>query len=300
MGDVNAKVLAGDAGGMIKLAEAADAILQANLLRGTRVVLISGPSSSGKTTSAKRLGIQLGVLGLNPVLISLDDYFVDREKTPKDADGEYDYEALEAIDLDLFNDHLGRLMRGESVDIPRYDFITGRRTWHNAPLTLDERSILVIEGIHGLNPRLTPSIPEEQKFRIYISCFTSVAMDNLSRIATTDNRLLRRLTRDYTQRGADALATLSRWASVRRGEERHIFPYQENADVMLNSSLFYEISVLRPYAEKILREVPDTVPEYDEARRILKFLDNFIPIPPDEIPPTSILREFIGGSSFKY
>ena len=309
VGAVNSKVLAGDAGGMIKLAEAfherkfawvADTIYDANISRGVRIVLISGPSSSGKTTSAKRLGIQLGVLGLNPVLISLDDYFVDREKTPKDADGEYDYEALEAIDLDLFNDHLGRLMRGESVDIPRYDFITGRRTWHNAPLTLDERSILVIEGIHGLNPRLTPSIPEEQKFRIYISCFTSVAMDNLSRIATTDNRLLRRLTRDYTQRGADALATLSRWASVRRGEERHIFPYQENADVMLNSSLFYEISVLRPYAEKILREVPDTVPEYDEARRILKFLDNFIPIPPDEIPPTSILREFIGGSSFKY
>ena len=309
VGDVNSKVLAGDGGGLIKLAEAfherkfawvADTIYDAHLSRGARMVLISGPSSSGKTTSAKRLGIQLGVLGLNPVLISLDDYFVDREKTPKDADGEYDYEALEAIDLDLFNDHLGRLMRGESVDIPRYDFITGRRTWHNAPLTLDERSILVIEGIHGLNPRLTPSIPEEQKFRIYISCFTSVAMDNLSRIATTDNRLLRRLTRDYTQRGADALATLSRWASVRRGEERHIFPYQENADVMLNSSLFYEISVLRPYAEKILREVPDTVPEYDEARRILKFLDNFIPIPPDEIPPTSILREFIGGSSFKY
>ena len=159
---------------------------------------------------------------------------------------------------------------------------------------------LIIEGIHGLNPRLTPSIPDAQKFRIYISCFTSVAMDNLSRIATTDNRLLRRLTRDYRQRGADALATLSRWASVRRGEEKHIFPYQENADVMLNSSLFYEISVLRPFAEKILREVPDTVPEYDEARRMLKFLDNFIPIPPDEIPPTSILREFIGGSSFQY
>ena len=191
-------------------------------------------------------------------------------------------------------------MRGESVDIPRYDFITGRRTWHNNPLTLDERSILIVEGIHGLNPRLTPSVPEAQKFRIYISCFTSVAMDNLSRIATTDNRLLRRLTRDYTQRGADAVATLSRWGSVRRGEEKHIFPYQENADVMLNSSLFYEISVLRPYAEKILREVPDTVPEYDEARRMLKFLKNFTPIPPDEIPPTSILREFIGGSSFKY
>ena len=258
VGDVNSKVLAGDGGGLIKLAEAfherkfawvADTIYDAHLSRGARMVLISGPSSSGKTTSAKRLGIQLGVLGLNPVLISLDDYFVDREKTPRDADGNYDYEALEAIDLELFNDHLARLIRGESVDIPRYDFITGRRTWH---------------------------------------------------IATTDNRLLRRLTRDYRQRGADALSTLSRWASVRRGEERHIFPYQENADIMLNSSLFYEISVLRPFAEKILREVPDTVPEYDEARRMLKFLDNFIPIAPDEIPPTSILREFIGGSSFQY
>ncbi len=309
VGDVNAKVLAGDAGGMIKLAEAfherkfawvADSIYEANLTRGTRMVLISGPSSSGKTTSAKRLGIQLGVLGLKPVLISLDDYFVEREKTPRDENGEYDYEALEAIDLELFNDHLRRLMAGESIDIPRYDFVTGRRTKHDAPLTLDERSILIVEGIHGLNPRLTPSIPDSRKFRIYISCFTSVAMDNLSRISTTDNRLLRRLVRDSRQRGSDALSTLARWPSVRRGEEKHIFPYQENADVMLNSSLFYEISVLRPYAEKMLREVPDTVPEYDEARRMLKFLDNFIPIAPDEIPPTSILREFIGGSSFKY
>ena len=309
IGAVNARTLAGDAGGMIKLAEAfherkfawvADTIYEAAVSRGIRMVLISGPSSSGKTTSAKRLGIELGVLGLRPVMISLDDYFVDREKTPKDANGDYDYEALEAIDLELFNDHLRRLIRGESVDIPRYDFITGRRMQHDNPLTLDERSILIIEGIHGLNPRLTPSIPDSQKFRIYISCFTSVAMDNLSRIATTDNRLLRRLTRDYRQRGADAVSTLSRWASVRRGEEKHIFPYQENADVMLNSSLFYEISVLRPFAEKILREVPDTVPEYDEARRMLKFLDNFIPIAPDEIPPTSILREFIGGSSFQY
>ena len=309
IGAVNARALAGDAGGMIKIAEAfherkfaevADAIQQANRERGIRMVLISGPSSSGKTTSAKRLSIQLGVLGLHPVMISLDDYFVDREKTPLDENGDYDYEALEAIDLDLFNNHLRRLMAGESVDIPRYDFITGRRTQHGTPLTLDDRSILIIEGIHGLNPRLTPSIPDSKKFRIYISCFTSVAMDNLSRIATTDNRLLRRLTRDYKQRGSDALSTLSRWASVRRGEEKHIFPYQENADVMLNSSLFYEISVLRPFAEKILREVPDTVPEFDEARRMLKFLDNFIPIPPDEIPPTSILREFIGGSSFQY
>ena len=309
IGAVNARALAGDAGGMIKIAEAfherkfaevADAIQEAHRTRGVRMVLISGPSSSGKTTSAKRLGLQLGVLGLRPVMISLDDYFVEREKTPRDENGQYDYEALEAIDLELFNDPLHRLLQGQSVDIPRYDFITGRRTQHDTPLTLDERSILIIEGIHGLNPRLTPSVPDAVKFKIYISCFTSVAMDNLSRIATTDNRLLRRLTRDYRQRGADALQTLSRWASVRRGEERHIFPYQENADVMFNSSLFYEISVLRPFAEKILREVPDTVPEFDEARRMLKFLDNFIPIPSDEIPPTSILREFIGGSSLQY
>ena len=273
IGAVNARALSGDAGGMIKIAEAfherkfaslANAILDANRRNGTRMVLISGPSSSGKTTSAKRLSIQLGVLGLHPVMISLDDYFVDREKTPKDENGDYDYEALEAIDLELFNDHLRRLMRGESVDIPRYDFISGRRMQHNNPLTLE------------------------------------VAMDNITRIATTDNRLLRRLTRDYRQRGTDALATLSRWSSVRRGEERHIFPYQENADVMLNSSLFYEISVLKPFAEKILREIPNTVPEYSEARRMLKFLDNFIPIAPDEVPPTSILREFIGGSSFTY
>ena len=307
VGRLNAEVLAGNAGGLIlvaeafherKFAEVADRIEEANRTNGTRTVLISGPSSSGKTTSAKRLAIQLGVLGLHPVLISLDDYFVDREKTPRDENGEYDYEALEAIDLPLFNDHLQRLMRGESVDIPRYDFITGRRTWHNAPLQLDERSILIIEGIHGLNPRLTPGIPDEQKFKIYISCFTSVAMDNLSRISTTDNRLLRRLTRDNTQRGSDALNTLTRWPSVRRGEERHIFPYQENADVMFNSSLPYEIAVLRPYAEKLLREVPNTVPEYDEARRLLKFLDNFIPITPETVPPTSLLREFIGGSAF--
>ncbi len=308
VGAINRRIMAGDAGSMIQIAEAfherkfariADAIREANLERGARMVLISGPSSSGKTTSAKRLSIQLGVLGLKPVLISLDDYFVDREKTPLDENGEYDYEAIEAIDLALFNDHLQRLMRGESVEIPRYDFITGRRTQRGEPLTLDERSILIVEGIHGLNPRLTPSIPDERKFRIYISCFTSVAMDNLSRIATTDNRLLRRLIRDARTRGSDALRTLSRWASVRRGEERHIFPYQENADVMLNSSLFYELSVLRPFAEPLLREVPDTVPEYDEARRLLKFLDNFVPMEPDEIAPTSILREFIGGSSFK-
>jgi len=309
VGRVNAKVAQGDASELIKIAEAfhekqlaqiADTIHEANTERGVRMVLISGPSSSGKTTTAKRLGIQLRILGLHPVLISLDDYFVNREDTPLDENGEYDYEALEAIDLVQLNDHLQRLTAGESVDIPRYDFITGTRQWHNSPLTMDDRSILIIEGIHGLNPRLTPSIPDSAKFKIYVSCFTSVAMDNVSRIPTTDNRLLRRLTRDYATRGNDAYATLSRWGSVRRGEEKHIFPYQENADVMFNSSLFYEISVLRPVAEPILREIPDTVPEYGEASRLLKFLDNFIPIKTDEIPPTSILREFIGGSSFKY
>ena len=301
VGQLNSKVLAGDASELIKIAEAfhenklaqvAGCVAEANRERGVRLVLISGPSSSGKTTFAKRLGVQLRVLGLNPVLISLDDYFVDREKTPRDENGEYDYEALEAIDLEQFNDHLKRLERGESVDIPRYDFISGTRQWHDNPLQLDERSVLIVEGIHGLNPAL--------KFKIYVSCFTSVALDNVSRIATSDNRLLRRLTRDYRTRGNDALSTLARWESVRRGEEKHIFPYQENADVMFNSSLFYEISVLRRFAEPILREVPDTVPEYGEAKRMLKFLDNFIPISPEEIPPTSLLREFIGGSSFKY
>ena len=309
VGHLNEKVLAGDASELIKVAEAfhekkiaqiADQIEQANISKGTRVVLISGPSSSGKTTTAKRLGIQLRILGLDPVLISLDDYFVDRERTPKDENGDYDYEALEAIDLKLLNSDLERLIAGESVDVPRYDFITGSRQWHETPLKLNERSILIMEGIHGLNPKLTPSIPRDQKFCIYVSCLTSVAMDNLSRIPTSDNRMLRRITRDYATRGSNALATLQRWPSVRRGEEKHIFPYQENADVMFNSSLFYEISVLRQKVEPILREVNDTEPEYGEVRRLLKFLDNFIPISPDEIPPTSVLREFIGGSSFKY
>ena len=309
VGQLNSKVLAGDASELIKIAEAfhenklaqvAGCVAEANRERGVRLVLISGPSSSGKTTFAKRLGVQLRVLGLNPVLISLDDYFVDREKKPRDENGENDYEALEAIYLEQFNDHLKRLERGESVDIPRYDFISGTRQWHDNPLQLDERSVLIVEGIHGLNPALTPGVPESRKFKIYVSCFTSVALDNVSRIATSDNRLLRRLTRDYRTRGNDALSTLARWESVRRGEEKHIFPYQENADVMFNSSLFYEISVLRRFAEPILREVPDTVPEYGEAKRMLKFLDNFIPISPEEIPPTSLLREFIGGSSFKY
>ena len=309
VGDLNRRVMDGDASELIKIAEAfhenkiasiARSVASANVERGVRMVLISGPSSSGKTTFSKRLGVQLRVLGFEPVLIALDDYFVERDKTPLGEDGKPDFEALEAIDLATLNDHLERLSRGESVDIPRYNFITGKRQWHEQPLQLTERSILIMEGIHALNPRLTPGVVDEHKFKIYISCFTSVAMDNFSRIPTTDNRMLRRMIRDNATRGNDAMRTLQMWPEVRRGEERHIFPYQENADVMINSSLFYEISVLLAIAEPLLRSVPDTAPEYAEAHRMLHFLDNFTPIEPDEIPPTSLLREFIGGSSFKY
>ncbi len=309
VGDLNRRVMEGDSSELIQIAEAfhenkiaaiARAIAEANSERGVRMALISGPSSSGKTTFSKRLGVQLRVLGLDPVLIALDDYFVDRDKTPLDESGKPDYEALEAIDLATLNDHLRQLAEGRSVEIPRYDFISGRRQWHEKPLQLSERSILIMEGIHALNPNLTPGIADGQKFKIYISCFTSVAMDNFSRIPTTDNRLLRRTIRDNATRGNDALKTLMMWPAVRRGEEKHIFPYQENANVMFNSSLFYEISVLRAVAEPVLRQVPDTSPEYAEAQRMLKFLDNFVPISPDEIPPTSLLREFIGGSAFKY
>jgi uridine kinase len=309
IGQLNTRIHGGETSDLIKIAESfhekklasiADTIYEANLLKGTRVVLMSGPSSSGKTTTAKRLGIQLRVLGLTPVLISLDDYFVERDATPRDADGEYDYESFDAIDHDTFNDHLARLIAGESVAIPRYDFITGRRMWHGEPLTLGERSVLLVEGIHALNPKLTESLDADLKFRIYVSALTSIAMDNLSRIPTTDNRLIRRIVRDSVTRGADASATLKRWQSVRRGEEKHIFPYQENADVMFNSSLFYEMPVLKNYVVPLLRSVPDIIPEYGEARRLLKLLDFFVSIPPDEIPPTSLLREFIGGSSFKY
>lgn len=309
VGELNDRILQGDTSELIKIAEAvhgrqfsliADKIYAANRERGAKIILISGPSSSGKTTSAKRIGIQLRVLGLHPVLISLDDYFVDRANTPRDENGDYDYEALEALDLARLNDDLKKLIDGQSVEIPRYDFITGTRQWHDQPLKLDERSVLIMEGIHALNPRLTPALEERLKFKIYLSCFTSVAMDNITRIHTTDNRLLRRITRDYRTRGNNAYNTIARWPSVRRGEEKHIFPYQENADVMVNTSLFYELGVIRPIVEPILREIPDTVPEYGEAHRLLEFLDNFVPIAPDEIPLDSVLREFVGGSSFKY
>lgn len=309
VGELNDRIHQGDTSELIKIAEAvhgrqfsrvADKIYEAHHQRGAKVVLISGPSSSGKTTSAKRIGIQLRVLGLRPVLISLDDYFVDRANTPLDENGDYDYEALEALDLARLNDDLKQLIDGKSVEIPRYDFITGTRQWHEQPLKLDERSVLIMEGIHALNPKLTPALEERLKFKVYLSCFTSVALDNITRVHTTDNRLLRRITRDYRTRGNNAYDTIARWPSVRRGEEKHIFPYQENADVMINTSLFYELGVIRPIVEPILREIPDTEPEYGEAHRLLEFLDNFVPITTDEIPLDSVLREFVGGSSFKY
>ena len=309
IGTLNRRILDGEASDLIKVAEAfhekrlgsiADAIYAANRQRNMRLVLISGPSSSGKTTFAKRLDIQMRIVGLNPVLISLDDYFLEREQTPRDANGDYDYETIDALDLKTFNEHLERLFAGESVEIPRYDFISGRRQWHEEPLRLDDRSVLVVEGIHGLNPRLTEKIPDEYKFRIYVSVFTTVMMDDMNRIPTTDNRLIRRIVRDNATRGSDAVSTLRRWGSVRTGEEKYIFPYQENADVMFNSSLLYELPVLRRYVEPLLYKVPDTVPEFGEAHRLLKFLNNFQTISPEEIPPTSLLREFIGGSSFRY
>ncbi|MDR2891282.1 MAG: nucleoside kinase [Alistipes sp.] len=309
IGRLNRRIQEGEASDLIKVAESfhekklsaiADAVLTAHREKGTRLILLSGPSSSGKTTTAKRLGIQLQVSGLRPVMISLDDYFVDREKTPLDEAGEYDYESFEAIDHRRFNDDLGRLLKGESVVIPRYDFITGKRMWHDSPLELNERSVLIVEGIHALNPRLTDTLPDDARFRVYVSALTSIGMDNLSRIPTTDNRLVRRMVRDSVTRGADASATLRRWQSVRRGEEKHIFPYQEQADAMFNSSLFYELPVLKDYVVPLLRSVPNNIPEYAEARRLLKLMDFFVAIPPAEIPPTSILREFIGGGSFKY
>lgn len=309
VGQLNRKIAEGDGSDLVKIAEAlhekklaavADTVAEEHRKRGAKVILVSGPSSSGKTTFSKRLGIQLRILGLEPVMISLDDYFLDRENTPRDENGEYDFETIDALDIATFNDHLMRLLGGESVDIPRYDFLTGRRQWHGNALTLGPRSVLVVEGIHALNPRLTADVPDGYKFRIYLSCFTSISMDDMSRIATTDNRLIRRIVRDNAYRGADATSTLKRWQSVRRGEEKHIFPYQENADVMFNSSLFYELPVLKSHIVPLLYNVPDTVEEYGEAQRLLKFLDNFCEFGEKEIPPTSLLREFIGGSSFTY
>ncbi len=266
----------------------------------SRIVLIAGPSSSGKTTSSRRLAIQLMINRIIPHVISLDNYFVDREATPKDENGEYDYESLYALDLDLFNSDLRRLIAGEEVEMPTYDFATGRRVFKGDKMRLSDNNVLLIEGIHGLNPELTALIPEEQKFRLYVSALTTLTIDDHNWVPTTDNRLLRRIIRDHKYRGTDALKTIARWPSVRRGEEKWIFPFQENADATFNSSLLFELGVMKEYAVPLLRKVPRNTPEFAEAVRLLTFLGYFLPISEGQIPSTSLLREFLGGSSFHY
>ncbi|NDV78872.1 nucleoside kinase [Dysgonomonas sp. 511] len=267
---------------------------------GVRVVLISGPSSSGKTTFRMRLEVQLMVNLLKPVGLSLDDYFVDRETTPLDENGKYDFESLYALDIPKFNEDLEKLLAGEQIELPTFNFTTGKREYKGHNLQLHEGSILVIEGIHGLNPELTARIPESHKFKIYVSALTTISLDDHNWISTTDNRLLRRLIRDFRYRNYSAIDTISRWPSVRKGEDKWIFPYQENADVMFNSAMMYELAALRRHAEPILMQVPNNVPEYADAHRLLKFLRYFNYINDKELPPTSLLREFLGGSSFTY
>ncbi|AVM52654.1 uridine kinase [Bacteroides zoogleoformans] len=265
-----------------------------------RLVLISGPSSSGKTTFSKRLSVQLMTNGLRPYPISLDDYFVDREDTPRDANGNHDYESLYALDLKLFNSQLQALLRGEEVEIPRFNFALGKKEYNGEKLRIDDHTILILEGIHALNPELTPQIDAQSKYKIYVSALTTISLDDHNWIPTTDNRLLRRIIRDHNYRGYSAQETISRWPSVRAGEDKWIFPYQENADVMFNSALLFEFAVLRSHAEPILNSVPRNCPEHAEAYRLLKFIKYFTPVQDKEIPPTSLLREFLGGSSFKY
>lgn len=279
-----------------KLAQIADFITEH--CNQVRVILVAGPSSSGKTTFAQRLSVQLRVNGVRPVPVSLDDYFVSREQTPRDEGGDFDFEAIEAIDLELFNEHLVRLLKGESVKIPTYDFMTGQREYRGHRIQLEPDQPLIIEGIHGLNERLTRAVPRDQKVKIYISALTQLSIDNHNRIPTTDTRLIRRIVRDSQFRSHDALKTLERWPSVRRGEERNIFPFQEEADIMFNSALIYELGVLRGCAEGLLREIGPDSPKYSEAKRLLNFLSYFTPLSDEDIPANSILREFVGKSCF--
>ena len=268
--------------------------------RDIRVILIAGPSSSGKTTTCKRLSIQLLVNGIKPFDISLDDYFLDRDETPKDENGENDYESLYALDLELFNNHLNALINGEEVELPRYNFKTGKREMSGKKKKLADNEVLLIEGIHALNPELTSQIPQQEIFRVYASALTSITLDDHNYIPTTDNRLLRRMVRDYKYRGATAEKTLAQWASVRRGEEKWIFPFQENADAVFNTALLFELAVLKPQAEPLLSSVTRDSPYYTEARRLMRFLRHIAPMSEEQIPPTSLLREFLGGSSFEY
>ena len=268
--------------------------------KGVKLVLIAGPSSSGKTTTCKRLSVQLAVNGIKPVAISLDDYFLDRDKTPRDEKGDYDFENLHALNLPLLNEQLTALFRGDEVELPRYDFPTGTSQKSGKRLCLGENEILVVEGIHALNPELTSQIPDEQIFRVYASALTTVLLDNHNYIPTTDNRLLRRIIRDHKYRAVSARETIRRWPSVRAGENKWIFPFQENADAMFNTAMLFELAVIKSQAEPLLDAVPENCPEHAEAYRLLKFLRYIQPIPETQIPPTSLLREFLGGSSFKY
>ena len=306
IGDFNQAIDANHATDIINISEALQEKKIAKIAeeiasrKGVKLVLLAGPSSSGKTTSCKRLSIQLAVNGLKPLQISLDDYFVDREKTPKDASGEYDYESIYALDLDLINEQFNALFRGEEVELPKYDFQSGKSRKSGNKLKMNDNNVLVVEGIHALNPELTAHIPQEQIFRVYASALTTILLDNHNYIPTTDNRLLRRIIRDYKYRGVSAQETIHRWPSVRAGENKWIFPFQENADAMLNTAMLYELAVIKMQAEPLLQQVPENCEEYAEAYRLLKFLKYFKGIPYNNLPPTSLLREFLGGSSFHY
>ena len=309
VGELNSATLRGKTSDLINVAEAlhekkigriSDDIASRYKEGGARIVLIAGPSSSGKTTTTKRLAIQLMTNLLVPKLISLDDYFVNRVDTPLDEDGEYDYESLYALDLEQFNKDLNALLNGEEVALPTYNFERGCREYRGNTLKLDENSILLIEGIHGLNPDLTSHIDEKMKYKLYVSALTTLSIDDHNWVPTTDNRLLRRIIRDAKYRGVSAESTIKRWPSVRRGEEKWIFPYQENADAMFNSSLLFELGVIKEYGEEVLKHVPRDIPEYGEAIRLRRFLNYFTPISDQVIPHTSLLREFLGGSSFHY
>ena len=306
IGDLNEAILQGRANELIRLSEALQEKKIAQIAdeiarhKGIKLVLLAGPSSSGKTTTCKRLSVQLAVNGLKPIGISLDDYFLDRDQTPRDADGDYDFEHLHALNIPLLNEQMNALFRGDEVELPRYNFQKGRSEWSGKRLQLKGNEILVVEGIHALNPELTAQIPEDQIQRIYASALTTILLDNHNYIPTTDNRLLRRIIRDHKYRGVSAQETIRRWPSVRRGENRWIFPYQENADQMFNTAMLFELAVIKRQAEPLLELVPENCEEYAEAYRLLKFLHYIKPIPEDQIPPTSLLREFLGGSSFEY
>ena len=278
-----------------KISDIADKIVKR---KGVKIILIAGPSSSGKTTFAQRLGIQLKLNGIKPLTISVDNYFVERKDTPRDENGNYDFERLEAIDLDLFNTHLTKLLNGEEIDVPTFDFKTGTKKYNGEKMKMRNNEVLVIEGIHCLNDKLTASIPKEQKYKIYISALTVLNIDYYNRISTTDTRLIRRLVRDYNFRGYEALHTLENWEMVNRGEENYIFPFQEDADSMFNTSLIYEISVLKKYAMPLLKAIDNTHPEYSEAQSLYELLKYFDDIGDEYIPKNSLLREFIGGSIF--